>query len=76
MLMMNLLHRTSDDDRFQILDIPWRNSKGACWARAEAMKLWRGERWFLQVDSHCRFAPGWDETLIRMMDKPQAPNLF
>lgn len=53
------------DNRFRILDIDWRQSRGACWARAETMKLWAGEPWFLQVDSHCRFAPGWDEILIR-----------
>ena len=57
------------DDHFQILDIDWRDSKGACWARAEIMKLWRGEAWFLQVDSHCRFASGWDEKLIRAMQQ-------
>ena len=54
------------DERFRIRDVPWRESQGACWARAEVMKLWRGEDWFLQVDSHCRFAVGWDETLIRI----------
>jgi hypothetical protein len=64
------------DDRFQILDIRWQESKGACWARAQAMKLWRGEEWFLQVDSHCRFAPGWDETLTRMMRKLEARSQF
>lgn len=57
-----------NDDRFRILDIAWQESKGACWARAEAMNVWRGEAWFLQVDSHCRFAGGWDDKLIRMMD--------
>ena len=31
------------------------------------MKLWQGEDWYFQVDSHCRFAQGWDTTLIRMM---------
>jgi hypothetical protein len=56
-----------DDERFRILDIDWRHSRGACWARAEVMKLWRGEQWFLQVDSHCRFAIGWDQKLVRMM---------
>ena len=61
------------DDRFRILDIDWRESRGACWARAEVMKLWRGEGWFLQVDSHCRFAPGWDETLIEMMGQTGSP---
>ena len=33
------------------------------------MKLWRGEEWFLQVDSHCRFAAGWDARLVRMMSE-------
>jgi hypothetical protein len=62
-----------EDDRFRILDIPWQDSKGACWARAETMKLWRGERWFLQVDSHCRFAADWDGRLIRMMGQTASP---
>ncbi len=53
------------DDRFRILDANWRDSQGACWARAEIMKLWHGEDRFLQVDSHCRFAPGWDSMLLQ-----------
>jgi Glycosyltransferase (GlcNAc) len=61
------------DGRFRILDVDWRESRGACWARAEVMKLWQGERWFLQVDSHCRFASGWDETLIGMMGQTGSP---
>ena len=52
------------DDCFRILDIDWRDSQGACWARSEVMKQWRGEEWFLQVDSHCRFAVDWDLKLI------------
>jgi hypothetical protein len=58
----DLPHR--DDPRFRILSIDWRQSRGACWARSEVMKLWRGEEWFLQVDSHCRFAQHWDRMLI------------
>jgi hypothetical protein len=52
------------DPRFQILDIDWRDSRGACWARAAIMKLFHGEAWFLQMDSHSRFTGGWDELLI------------
>lgn len=64
-----------DDSRFRVLDVNWRESKGACWARAEIMKLWQSENWFLQVDSHCRFADSWDAMLLRTMaetgsDKP------
>jgi hypothetical protein len=56
-----------EDVRFRVLDVNWKASKGACWARAEVMKLWRGEEWFLQVDSHCRFAEGWDAMLLAMV---------
>lgn len=52
------------DDRLRVLDIPWQGSGGACWARAEVMKLWKGEPWYLQLDSHCRMRPGWDTLLI------------
>jgi hypothetical protein len=62
-----------NDDCFRIVDVDWRDSKGACWARSEVMKLWRGEAWFLQVDSHCRFAHGWDEKLIRAMEQTGSP---
>jgi len=54
-----------EDPRFRILEVNWRESKGACWARAEIMKLWNEEDWFLQLDSHCRFADGWDQMLLR-----------
>ncbi len=62
-----------NDDRFRILDVAWGDSQGACWARAEIMKLWRGERWFLQVDSHCRFSCGWDDRLIELMEQTGSP---
>ena len=55
-----------DDPRLRILDVDWRASRGACWARAEIMKRWQGEPWFLQTDSHCRFATGWDRRMIEM----------
>jgi Glycosyltransferase (GlcNAc) len=50
--------------QFRVLDIDWRSSRGACWARAQIMKLWEGEDWFLQLDSHHRFVEGWDEKLL------------
>ena len=61
------------DDCFRILAIDWRESKGACWARSEVMKLWRGEPWFLQVDSHCRFAREWDAKLLAAMQQTGSP---
>ncbi len=42
----------------------WRDSKGVCWARFLAQAMWRNEEYFLQIDSHMRFAQGWDTKLI------------
>jgi hypothetical protein len=59
----------ADDPRLRILDIPAGESGGACWARAKAMGLYAGETYFMQLDSHHRFARGWDTRLIAEMDR-------
>ncbi len=51
------------------IKIDWRKSKGAGWARNKTGTLWRGEEYTLQIDSHMRFEPGWDETLIDMLQR-------
>ena len=56
-----------DDPRFKILDIPYLESKGVCWARRQVQSLYDGEAYTLQIDSHHRFAPDWDHTLINMV---------
>lgn len=40
-------------------------ARGPCWARALAMSLHQGEPWFLQIDAHSCFEPGWDERLLQ-----------
>jgi hypothetical protein len=40
------------------------DARGPCWARALAMSFYDGEDWFLQIDSHMDFDPGWDQRLI------------
>jgi hypothetical protein len=53
-----------DGNRMRVRDVPWRESRGACWARAECMGLYEGEDHFLQLDSHHRFAQDWDALLL------------
>jgi len=36
-------------------------ARGPCWARYLAQLLWSGEELYLQLDSHMRFVPGWDD---------------
>lgn len=43
-------------------------SLGACWARSRILEeLLEGEQYVLQIDSHSRFEPGWDEILVEML---------
>ena len=65
------LEEFRNDDRFRILDIPYEESNGACWARHLIQQLYRNETYTLQIDSHMRFEKGWDTTLIDMIDQLQ-----
>lgn len=56
-----------NDDRFRIVDIPYTESKGVCWARNLVQSLYKDEKYTLQLDSHHRFVQNWDEELIHML---------
>jgi hypothetical protein len=60
-----------DDPRFIILDIPYQESKGACWARNQIQQQYNGEGYTLQLDSHHRFVENWDEECIHMIKSLQ-----
>lgn len=49
------------------ITVPAAEATGPCKARMLAQKLWGGEEFFLQIDSHMRFTLGWDEHLIRWL---------
>lgn len=51
----------------EIIDVDHRVSRGANWARRLVQQRWRGEPYSLIIDSHLRFAAGWDRTLIDWM---------
>ena len=44
----------------RVVETDYKQSRGACWARHEAQKLYNGEDYVLQLDSHMRFVQGWD----------------
>jgi glycosyltransferase involved in cell wall biosynthesis len=62
------LDEFKNDKRFKIIDVPYNESKGVCWARHAVQQLYNDEKYTLQIDSHMRFAPNWDETLIDMIE--------
>ena len=50
-----------------------RHATGPCYARFLAQTLHRGEHYVLQIDSHMRFRPNWDEYLIQQLNKTNNP---
>ena len=57
------LKEFENDDRFRIIDVDHKDSKGVCWARNLIQQEYQGEKYYLQLDSHHRFRKNWDETL-------------
>lgn len=54
-------------DQIRLLDIDEPESLGPCVARFFASKLWYGEEWYMQTDSHMTWKQDWDEISISML---------
>ncbi len=65
------LDEFKNDSRFKILDIDYKDSQGACWARNQLQQQYDGEGYTLQLDSHHRFIENWDVELIGMIKQLQ-----
>ncbi|MBF0269927.1 MAG: methyltransferase domain-containing protein [Alphaproteobacteria bacterium] len=60
-------------DQTRSVDFHVSQSEGVGWARAQAHKLWRGEEYVLNIDSHMRFVENWDERMIAQLKSCKAP---
>lgn len=54
--------------QFNIIEIPYKESKGLCWARNLIQREYKDEAYTLQIDSHMRFVWEWDRILIEMLE--------
>lgn len=61
------LDKWKDDSRFRVINVPYLESKGACWARHQIQQLYDNEEYTLQIDSHMRFEKNWDYEMIKMI---------
>ncbi len=65
----------SHHDNVRGLKVDWTKSLGVCWARSQIQKkLWNGEEYYLQIDSHSRFDKDWDTKLIKMLNSCPSDN--
>ena len=61
------------ESNLRSLTLDYRDATGPCYARYLAQSLHRDEEYILQIDSHMRFRPRWDEYLIQQLHKSQNP---
>ena len=62
------LDKYRGDKRFDIIDIHYLETRGACYARNLIQQHYSGEKYTLQLDSHHRFVKGWDTICIDMLE--------
>lgn len=65
--------RRKASGNIRVLNFPHLEARGPTFARYHCSRLWRGEEYFLQIDSHTRFEEGWDETLKEQMRSTNDP---
>lgn len=51
----------------RVINFDYMDARGPTFARYQCSKLWRGEEFYFQIDSHLKFEQNWDETLIGQM---------
>ena len=61
-------------EQVRVLHFHIREAKGLGWARQHARSLFRGEEYSLQIDSHMRFVPDWDERMLQMLAACDSPD--
>ena len=60
-----------ENNNFRIIDVPYLESGGACWARNQIQQKYKKEKYTLQIDSHMRFEKDWDVEMIGMIKQLQ-----
>lgn len=58
-----------NNGQIRLLRMKEAESLGPYMARYFASKLWMGEQWYMQIDSHMTFLQNWDALSIQMLEK-------
>ena len=56
-------------NNIRIVRLDYSKAKGPCYARYLCSCMYRGEKYYVQIDSHTVFTPGWDTALHEMMKR-------
>jgi len=58
---------SSTNPNAQFINFNYIDSRGACWARWHAHQFYRGEKYFIQLDSHIDLIDSWDTAIINQI---------
>jgi len=56
-------------NNIKITKLDYKNAKGPTYARYYCSKLWSGQEYYFQIDSHTSFEQDWDQSLINMIEQ-------
>jgi len=59
--------------QIKVINFDSSDAKGPCFARFHCSRLWEGEEFYFQIDSHTTFIKHWDEMLIDQWRKARDP---
>lgn len=65
--------KRKDSGHIRVINYDFKDAKGPCFARYQASKLWDGEAYYLQIDSHTKFVDGWDDMLMDEFKRANDP---
>ncbi len=65
--------KRKETGHIKVKNFDFKDAKGPCFARYEASKLWNGEEFYMEIDSHTDFLQDWDEILLSELKATQDP---
>jgi hypothetical protein len=61
-------------DNIRVITLPHTKARGPCMARYYCSTLYKGETYFMQIDSHTVFVPGFDSIAIQCLEACPNPS--
>jgi len=65
----NIKTSFQNNSKIEIIFIPYKQARGACYARQTILDYYNNEDYFLQIDSHMRSCELWDVCLLNTINK-------
>lgn len=56
-------------ENIRVLEMPHHKARGPAYARYHCAKLYQGEDFYMQIDSHMQFIQNWDDIILAELDK-------